>query len=192
MSKKKISVSVSSKIFFGINELDPFAPISGADLARLLDVGRSTISRGVNNGIIIREKNGLFIPAKNARYFSMRHVSNLGRLSDEQMNAYAVFLEKIKSGPQGPTATSTPPASEPRPYSPGELSPGAVYEIGTLGKKLFIPLVRLFTGEHSTDGIELQTLSPKITLSIDAAGNLSGIFADEKRIADLFFREVTE
>ncbi|HQO04322.1 MAG TPA: hypothetical protein PLI62_18850, partial [Spirochaetota bacterium] len=168
MNKK--SVSVPSNVL-DISAVDPWEEITSANLSKILDVNPSSILRAANSGKITREKNGKIILAKNAVYISSRFAADRVRMTSTQHGYFIKFFDRVKAGPPKPT-TSTAQAPEARPYSPDLLSPDAIFEIGTLGKKnQFIPLLKIYTGDNQADGIQIVPLS-RAVLEIDAAGQV--------------------
>lgn len=171
-----------------LSAIDPWAEISPSQFARLVDRSPSSITR---SGKIVFEENGKIVPGKNAIYISKIFSSDQKRMTQTQRGYFHKFFDAVRLGDPGSSATS-PAATGPQPYSPARIQSGSICEVGILTDRTFLPVLKIFTGEDHEDGIQALTMQPDITLSIDRNGAIDALFFEDKKIDELFFREVDQ
>jgi hypothetical protein len=184
---KKLSIVEKSQCL-DISGIDPWQPVTPSTVARLLDRSPSSITR---SGKIIREDDGKIVLGKNAVYISKLYSHDQLKMSAEQRKYFQMFFDKVREGASS-TVTAPGKSTGPKPYLPSKLEFCSIYEIGILTDRTFLPVLKIFTGEDHEDGIQALTMQPDITLSIDRNGAIDSLFFEDKKIDQLFFREVDE
>ena len=172
--------------------IDAAAPLTMAEFARIVGVGRSTVLKNIRAFVIKPRAGNLFL-SDNVPYLLSRYQKEYLKMSNEQRARFNELLSTIQ-GRRESAAAPEPPAAPVRPYDIKKIEYGVSYLVGVFEDESFCPLAQIHVLEKG-EGVEITPLETNLIFQITGkGGQLENIFPDgeDAPALDLFFQETDD